>query len=68
MFDCCPHSVELLKVALNDVIKEVHEKLRPADEWNVSRIDFTLNLSTQYVEECVMLAKRGRDPYRYSDQ
>lgn len=67
VFDCSYDSVEALRTALDEAIEGLASTLPQSDKWFVSRIDFTKNLSTKYVKECVALAKKGKDPYRYND-
>lgn len=67
VFDCSSSSVEVLRTALDESIAGLASTLPQSDKWFVSRIDFTKNLSTKYVKECVALAKKGKDPYRYKD-
>jgi len=67
LFDCSPQSVDKLKLELDDKIKEISYMLPSAEGWIVSRIDYAINLTTSYVKQCVELAKRSNDPYRYKD-
>lgn len=67
VFDCSSGAVESLRKALDEVIEGLSSTLPKSDRWFVSRIDFTQNLTSEYVKECVALAKKGKDPYRYND-
>ncbi|MCA0120913.1 hypothetical protein [Bacillus sp. RSS_NA_20] len=67
VFDCSFGSVERLRTVLDKAIESLTSTLPQSDRWFVSRIDFTKNLTTDYVQECVALAKKGKDPYRYND-
>lgn len=67
VFDCSYDSVKELRTALDEAIKIVSSTLSRSDRWFVSRIDFTKNLTSEYVKECVALSKQGKDPYRYKD-
>lgn len=67
VFDCSFGSVEKLRNVLDDAIEGLSSTLPQSDRWFVSRIDFTKNLTSEYVKECVSLAKKGKDPYRYKD-
>ncbi len=67
VFDCSFGSVESLRKALDEAIESLSSTLPQSDRWFVSRIDFTKNLTSEYVKECVSLTKKGKDPYRYKD-
>ncbi|MFD1449513.1 hypothetical protein [Oceanobacillus sojae] len=67
LFECSISFVEALRAALDGATSKISRTLPQSDEWHVSRIDFTVNLTSDYVEECVALAKKGNDPYRYKD-
>lgn len=67
VFDCSLGSVVRLRAALDKSIVSLSESLSQSDQWFVSRIDFTKNLTTEYVQECVALAKKGKDLYHYND-
>ncbi|MFS0594420.1 hypothetical protein AB1L05_22870 [Cytobacillus horneckiae] len=67
VFDCSSGAVESLRKALDEVIEGLSSTLPQSDQWFVSRIDFTKNLTSEYVRECVALAKKGKDPYRFKD-
>lgn len=67
VFDCSFGSVERLRTVLDKAIESLTSTLPKSDRWFVSRIDFTKNLITDYVQECVALSKKGKDPYRYED-
>lgn len=67
VFECSTDSVTKLRSALDNVIENISSILPYSDRWSVSRIDFTMNLTSEYVKECVALAKKGKDPYQYTD-
>ncbi|XJZ27725.1 hypothetical protein ACF5W4_02435 [Bacillota bacterium Lsc_1132] len=67
VFECSFGSVERLRTVLNEAIESISGTLPQSDKWFVSRLDFTKNLTSEYVKECVALAKKGKDPYRYKD-
>lgn len=67
LFDCSPQSVKKLNSVMEDKISEISYMLPSAEGWIVSRIDYAINLNTSYVKQCVELAKRAKDPYRYKD-
>ncbi|WP_042356969.1 hypothetical protein [Bacillus rubiinfantis] len=67
LLDCSPQSVDKLKLELDAKISEISYMLPSAEGWIVSRIDYAINLTTSYVKQCVELAKRSNDPYRYKD-
>lgn len=67
LFDCSPQSVKKLKSVMEDKISEISYMLPTAEGWTVSRIDYAINLTSSYVKQCVELAKRAKDPYRYKD-
>lgn len=67
VFDCSFGSVERLRTVLDEAIETISSTLPQSDRWSVSRIDFTRNLTSEYVKECVELAKKGKDPYHYKD-
>lgn len=67
VFDCSDESIYKLKTVLPVAIKNISSTLPTEERWTVSRIDYTVNLFSEYVEQCVDLVKKGRDPYRYKD-
>ncbi|WP_339230885.1 hypothetical protein NSQ77_10775 [Oceanobacillus sp. FSL K6-2867] len=67
VFDCAFGSVERLRPVLDESIEIISSTLPQSDRWFVSRIDFTKNLTSEYVRECVELAKKGKDPYRFKE-
>lgn len=67
VFDCTAESIKKLRTDLPRAIKDISTLLPNVERWNVSRIDYTMNLITNYEKQCVELAKKGRDPYRYKD-
>lgn len=67
VFDCSSDYVARLRSTLDGVIESISSELPQSDRWFVSRIDYTINLTSEYVKECVALAKKGKDPYRYND-
>lgn len=67
VFDCTVDTVKKHKKALSCTIKEISDLLPNVEKWNVSRIDYTMNLISNHVKQCVELARKGRDPYRYKD-
>jgi len=67
VFDCSEESIYQLRTALPIAIKYISSILPTEERWTVSRIDYTVNLFSEYVKQCIELAKKGRDPYRYKD-
>lgn len=67
VFDCSDESIYKLRTALPNAIKYISSTLPTEERWKVSRIDYTVNLFSEYVKQCIDLAKKGRDPYRYKD-
>jgi hypothetical protein len=67
VFDCTFGTVKRLRTVLDKAFESLTSTLPQSDRWFVSRIDFTKNLTTDYVQECVALSKKGKDPYRYED-
>ncbi|WP_339283801.1 hypothetical protein [Oceanobacillus sp. FSL K6-3682] len=67
VFKCSKRSVGELRTALDEAILNISSVLSNSTKWQVSRIDFTINLTSDYVKECIELAKKGNDPYRYRD-
>ncbi|WP_413377198.1 hypothetical protein [Alkalihalobacillus sp. 1P02AB] len=67
VFECTTDSVTRLRSTLDNAIESISITLPRSKRWPVSRIDFTMNLTSEYVKECVALAKKGKDPYHYTD-
>jgi len=67
VFDCSNESVARLETTLDKTIDIVCSVLPQSYRWSVGRIDYSMNLTSKYVKECVALAKKGKDPYRYND-
>lgn len=67
VFDCSNESVARLEATLDKTINIVSSVLPQSYRWYVGRIDYSMNLTSEYVKECVALAKKGKDPYRYND-
>lgn len=67
VFDCSNESVARLETTLDKTIDIVCSVLPQSYRWSVGRIDYSMNLTSEYVKECVALSKKGKDPYHYKD-
>ena len=67
-YDCSTASKIILQDKLDKAIEEICDGGFPDSEfWKVTRIDYTKNLRTGYADKCVLLAKKGKDPYCFED-
>lgn len=59
--------VEELKKLFNEKVKRIHTSLPMLDYWVTSRIDYTININTPYVEEYIKLFQRGDKPRHFKE-
>lgn len=57
--------VDELKFKFNQKIKEIHPRLPRLSEWSVRRIDYAVDIKTEYVEEYIELFKQCDFPRRF---
>lgn len=59
--------IEELKKLFNEKVKRIHTSLPMLDYWVTSRIDYTININTPYVEEYIKLFQRGDKPRHFKE-
>lgn len=57
---------EVMKV-FNEKIKLIHESLPRLENWILNRIDYAINIKTEYVKEYIKLFQRGDKPKRFKE-
>lgn len=54
-----------LEQKFNDVVAGIHLDLNTFMYWTLRRIDYSINIKTEHVEEYIQLFQRGDIPYRF---
>lgn len=57
---------EVKRVFDNEVLS-IHRELPRLVNWTVNRIDYAVNIETEYVKEYIRLFQRGDKPYNYKE-
>ncbi|WP_094604499.1 hypothetical protein SPSIL_052650 [Sporomusa silvacetica DSM 10669] len=69
LFACFPDALERLQVLFLQALREISSSIswQPLKDWYMYRIDYAVNLSTEYPDELTELAKKGWKPHYYHD-
>ena len=59
--------LEEIKTAFKSVLNKIHIGLPSLENWEVSRIDYAINIKTRYVKEYIKLFQRGDKPKGFKE-
>lgn len=59
--------IEEVKKIFAEEVQRIHTSLPRLEYWTINRIDYAININTQYVEEYIKLFQRGDKPRNFKE-
>lgn len=59
--------LDLVEKVFDTLIKSIHKDLPRLMLWSVNRIDYAINITTEYVEEYIKLFQKGDKPFNFEE-
>ena len=59
--------LEVVKKIFGEEVQKIHASLPRLEHWTINRIDYAININTQYVEEYIKLFQRGDKPRNFKE-